>query len=178
MSPVLLALALCAQAPPPQQVTLADGNVYQITYQRVTGGESVPPPPAAGQPRAPVAATPSAQSPATVAYAQPPAKTQPLAVAAPVATPQAQLQYTYTQPVATALAVQPVGLSVMQPMAQVVVKQPCHLDMMISKVGLMMYQRGLPRLAVVPAPVTLQLQQSTVAAVQPVQYAALATPQR
>jgi hypothetical protein len=178
MNALVFALALCAQAPPPQQVTLADGNVYQITYQRVNPNEGVPPPPAAGAPRSPAAISASAQSP-LLAMAQPPAKQQPMALApAPVA-PSAQLQYTYTQPQTVAMAVQPVALSVAQPMAQVVLKQPCCLDRAISRVGLVMYQRGLPRLAVVPAPVTLQLQQSTVGvAAQPVQQFALASPQR
>lgn len=177
MNALVFALALCAQAPPPQQVTLADGNVYQITYQRVSS-EGVPPPPAAGAPR-----SPSPQSPSlAMAAPQPPAKQQPLAMAAPVqvaTTPQATVQYAYTQPAATQLLVQPVALSLSQPMASVSVVQPHCLKRAVSRVGLALYQVGVPQLRVVPAPVTLQLQQSTVA-VQPVQTfrAALASQQQ
>jgi hypothetical protein len=180
MSPVLLALALCAQAPASQTVTLPDGNVYQVTYTRVSQVGAVPPPPDAGAPRVAMAspsqtqtqapANPAKSTPQSVAprYAAPSPQVQ---YTATVAAPQATVQYQYTQPVVTAAAVQPVALHLQQPMTSVVVRQPCLADRCIAKVGLIMYQRGLPRVALVPQAATLSLA-APATAVQAVQYQA------
>jgi hypothetical protein len=147
-----MALALCAQAPPSTTVTGPDGAVYRVTFTPIAAGEGVPPPPQLGTPRA----SASAQS-VGLAMPQPPAKSQPQPVAMRYATPQVTLQYQYQQPATTALAVQTVSMTVNQPMATVSVKQPCMLDRAIARVGLMMYQRGNPRLRVTPAPASLAL---------------------
>jgi hypothetical protein len=174
MSPsLLLALALCAQAPAPATITTPDGAVYRVTFTPVSppAGEQAPQPPREGE-RLAARASASAQAP-TFGMPAPPAKTQPLAMAAPqaVAVPQVALQYQYSQPAAVALAVQPVALSVAQPMATVTLRQPGICSRAVAKVGLAMYQMGQPRLHVVPAAATLQLQQQ-VAVPQPVQYRA------
>ena len=86
---------------------------------------------------------------------QQPAKSIPVAMAPAKATPQAIAPVVqYVQPTAQAVPVQyvrppagviqPIALTLTQPVATIGLKQPCHFDKMVSAVGLRLYQRRAP----------------------------------